>query len=88
MELVLNRKKEVTIKNGDVESKILVSVPTMAMQKALQDELDACKEDGKATLSVMLKWSSQIGLPEEVVQALAMEDFLAFVEWISGSKKK
>lgn len=88
MELVLNKKKEVTIKDGEKESKILISVPTMAMQKTLQDDLALCEKEGKQPFEVMVKWANHIGLPEAVIQSLSLPDFLEFVEWISGTKKK
>jgi hypothetical protein len=88
MELVLNKKKEITIKDGDKESKILITVPTMAIQKNLQEELEAAQKAGESPFNAMLKWANLIGLPESVIQALSMDDFLEFVEWISGSKKK
>ena len=85
MELDLGSKPEAKVTIGaDV---YMVSVPTVRQSIKFSKDMDSCKDDFKKT-EMFFKFISDLGLPEKVVNDLALSQMSMLVDGLIGDAEK
>ncbi len=77
-------KEKTKLKLSIYGSEYEISKPTYGQTSALQEKLKG--EGDKESMSLMKNFVSSLGLPEEVINEMELDHFLALIEHISGKK--